>query len=144
MSKVFLVLYKFFFGGIRITIINKRGYRYLFGQICPILLLSPWADGITFCVLTKVCEIFLVQVPVGHPTEVDEIFDNISYNKGASVIRMLYNWIGSENFKRGMSKYLTKYSYKVGYSPDPPDPYNFPGSGSVSRVGLDPNPYGIK
>ena len=31
---------------------------------------------------------------VGHPSEVDEIFDNISYNKGASVIRMLYNWIG--------------------------------------------------
>ena len=22
--------------------------------------------------------------------------------------------------------------------PDPPDPYNFPGSGSVSKVGLDP------
>ncbi len=53
------------------------------------------------------------QVPVGHPSEVDEIFDKISYDKGASVIRMLYNWIGSESFKRGMSKYLTKYSYKV-------------------------------
>jgi puromycin-sensitive aminopeptidase len=50
---------------------------------------------------------------VGHPSEVDEIFDKISYDKGASVIRMLYNWIGSESFKRGMSKYLTKYSYKV-------------------------------
>ena len=35
-----------------------------------------------------------IQVEVGHPSEVDEIFDNISYNKGASVIRMLYNWIG--------------------------------------------------
>jgi aminopeptidase N len=50
---------------------------------------------------------------VGHPTEVDEIFDDISYNKGASVIRMLYYWIGSEKFKQGMSKYLTKYSFKV-------------------------------
>ena len=36
----------------------------------------------------------IIQVEVGHPSEVDEIFDNISYNKGASVIRMLYNWIG--------------------------------------------------
>ena len=34
------------------------------------------------------------QVPVGHPAEVDEIFDAISYSKGASVIRMLHDWIG--------------------------------------------------
>ena len=34
------------------------------------------------------------QVPVGHPAEVDEIFDAISYSKGASVIRMLHSWIG--------------------------------------------------
>jgi len=53
-----------------------------------------------------------IEVDVGHPSEVDEIFDNISYNKGASVIRMLYNWIGDEAFKAGMHSYLTKYSYK--------------------------------
>ena len=29
-----------------------------------------------------------IEVEVGHPSEVDEIFDSISYNKGASVIRM--------------------------------------------------------
>ena len=40
-----------------------------------------------------------IEVEVGHPSEVDEIFDNISYNKGASVIRMLYNWIGQTNIK---------------------------------------------
>lgn len=33
---------------------------------------------------------------VGHPSEVDEIFDAISYSKGASVIRMLHNYIGDE------------------------------------------------
>ena len=33
---------------------------------------------------------------MGHPDEVEEIFDLISYSKGASVIRMLYNWIGDE------------------------------------------------
>jgi len=53
-----------------------------------------------------------IEVPVGHPTEVDEIFDIISYNKGASVIRMLYNWIGEDAFKAGMKTYLTKYSYQ--------------------------------
>ena len=39
---------------------------------------------------------FVQQVPVGHPSEVDEIFDAISYSKGASVIRMLHDYIGDE------------------------------------------------
>lgn len=39
---------------------------------------------------------FVLQVNVGHPSEVDEIFDAISYSKGASVIRMLHNYIGDE------------------------------------------------
>lgn len=37
-----------------------------------------------------------IEVPVGHPSEIDEIFDAISYSKGASVIRMLHNFIGDE------------------------------------------------
>lgn len=39
---------------------------------------------------------FALKVNVGHPSEVDEIFDAISYSKGASVIRMLHNYIGDE------------------------------------------------
>ena len=53
-----------------------------------------------------------IEVDVGHPSEVDEIFDDISYNKGASVIRMLHNYIGNEAFRQGMKGYLTKFSYK--------------------------------
>jgi puromycin-sensitive aminopeptidase len=37
-----------------------------------------------------------IEVPVGHPSEVDEIFDAISYSKGASVIRMLHDYIGDK------------------------------------------------
>lgn len=33
---------------------------------------------------------------MGPPSEVEEIFDAISYSKGASVIRMLHDWIGDE------------------------------------------------
>ncbi|XP_075924071.1 puromycin-sensitive aminopeptidase-like [Petromyzon marinus] len=53
-----------------------------------------------------------IEVPVGHPSEVDEIFDTISYSKGASVIRMLHNYIGDEDFRKGMHLYLTKFQYK--------------------------------
>ena len=59
-----------------------------------------------------------IEVDVGHPSEVDEIFDNISYNKGASVIRMLHNYIGNEAFRLGMKGYLTKFSYKNALTAD--------------------------
>lgn len=33
---------------------------------------------------------------MGHPDEVEEIFDAISYEKGASVIRMLFDYLGED------------------------------------------------
>jgi aminopeptidase N len=39
------------------------------------------------------------QVEIHHASEVDEIFDAISYDKGASVIRMLQNYLGAERFQ---------------------------------------------
>lgn len=53
-----------------------------------------------------------IQVDVGHPAEVDEIFDAISYCKGASVIRMLHDYIGDEHFRTGLYNYLTKHKYE--------------------------------
>uniref|UniRef100_A0A672SIV9 Aminopeptidase n=1 Tax=Sinocyclocheilus grahami TaxID=75366 RepID=A0A672SIV9_SINGR len=53
-----------------------------------------------------------IEVDVGHPSEVDEIFDAISYSKGASVIRMLHNYIGDEEFRKGMNAYLLKFQHK--------------------------------
>nr|KAF6296479.1 aminopeptidase puromycin sensitive [Myotis myotis] len=53
-----------------------------------------------------------IEVSVGHPSEVDEIFDAISYSKGASVIRMLHDYIGDTDFKKGMNMYLTKFQQK--------------------------------
>ncbi|KAH8302053.1 hypothetical protein KR044_002268 [Drosophila immigrans] len=52
-----------------------------------------------------------IEVPVGHPSEIDEIFDEISYNKGASVIRMLHDYIGEDDFRKGMHLYLTRHQY---------------------------------
>ena len=52
-----------------------------------------------------------IEVPVSHPDEINEIFDGISYAKGASVIRMLYDFIGQDNFMEGVQNYLNKFSY---------------------------------
>jgi len=59
-----------------------------------------------------------IEVEVGHPSEVDEIFDAISYSKGASVIRMLHDYIGDEDFRKGMHAYLTKHAYKNTFTED--------------------------
>ncbi|CAF0924682.1 unnamed protein product [Didymodactylos carnosus] len=53
-----------------------------------------------------------IEVPIGHPAEIDEIFDAISYSKGSSVIRMLHEYIGDDAFRKGLHKYLKEYSYK--------------------------------
>lgn len=59
-----------------------------------------------------------VEVPVGDPSEVDQIFDAISYNKGGSVLRMLEQAIGEETFRRGIGRYLRQHEYACATSDD--------------------------
>jgi len=47
-------------------------------------------------VFTSLKNSHAIEVPIGHPDEIDEIFDDISYHKGAAVIRMLHNYIGDD------------------------------------------------
>ncbi|XP_050434301.1 thyrotropin-releasing hormone-degrading ectoenzyme-like [Adelges cooleyi] len=43
------------------------------------------------------------------PEEIDNSFDRITYNKGASVLRMLYSYVGKDVFKDSLKLYLTKH-----------------------------------
>lgn len=53
-----------------------------------------------------------ISIAVGHPSEISEIFDAISYKKGASVIRMMEHFLTTNVFKKGLTKYLKEFSYK--------------------------------
>ena len=53
-----------------------------------------------------------IEVNVHHPNEISEIFDAVSYSKGASVIRMLADYLGEKDFRDGLRHYLKKHSYK--------------------------------
>lgn len=53
-----------------------------------------------------------IEVEVSHPAEISEIFDEVSYSKGASVIRMLAEYLGYKNFRDGLRLYLKTHSYK--------------------------------
>jgi aminopeptidase N len=52
-----------------------------------------------------------VEVPVRHPDEIRTIFDTISYSKGASVIHMLHQYLGKNDFRDGLRHYLKRHAY---------------------------------
>lgn len=51
-----------------------------------------------------------IEVDINHAGEIDEIFDAISYRKGASVIRMLQSYLGPESFQRALASYIKRYA----------------------------------
>lgn len=52
-----------------------------------------------------------ISVPVKNPSQITEIFDSISYDKGSSIIRMLRSFIGDKNFQKGLELYLNRHKY---------------------------------
>lgn len=59
-----------------------------------------------------------IHVDVKDPAQINEIFDSISYDKGASLIAMLQAFIGEAAFKKGLHNYLTVHSYGNARSDD--------------------------
>jgi aminopeptidase N len=53
-----------------------------------------------------------IEVDIEKASQINEIFDAISYSKGACIIGMVVGFIGLENFKGGIHKYLSKYKYQ--------------------------------
>ncbi len=53
-----------------------------------------------------------IDVKVNSPSEIREIFDAISYDKGGCVLKMLESFVTEKNFRAGLRVYLKKFSYK--------------------------------
>lgn len=53
-----------------------------------------------------------IQASVNDPSEIDEIFDDISYNKGASTVKLIRDYLTDEIFREGLQHYLSKNAYK--------------------------------
>src|SRR5579884_3363993 len=45
------------------------------------------------------------------PEEINELFDDISYNKAGAVLRMVESYVSPDVFRRGVNSYLRKFSY---------------------------------
>ncbi len=52
-----------------------------------------------------------IEQEVRNPNEIGQLFDAISYSKGASVIRMLENFLGEDIFRKGINKYLNRFQH---------------------------------
>lgn len=55
---------------------------------------------------------------VESPDQIAELFDSITYSKGASIVRMLEDFVGAAKFKEGVTNYLNKYSYSSATTDD--------------------------
>ncbi|CAO1423722.1 unnamed protein product [Diamesa serratosioi] len=53
-----------------------------------------------------------VSVTIGHPNQITQMFDTISYEKGSVILHMMHTFLGEESFRDGVSNYLKKHSFK--------------------------------
>jgi puromycin-sensitive aminopeptidase len=52
-----------------------------------------------------------IEVEVNSPEDAEAMFDLLTYEKGGSVLRMLEQYLGAEEFRDGISFYLNKHKY---------------------------------
>jgi aminopeptidase N len=52
-----------------------------------------------------------IEFEVASPEEANEMFDDLTYLKGSSVLRMLEQYLGEETFREGVSHYLETHEY---------------------------------
>jgi puromycin-sensitive aminopeptidase len=52
-----------------------------------------------------------IEFPVSTPGEVESMFDVLTYEKGASLLRMLEQWLGTDRFRDGVRRYLAAHRY---------------------------------
>ena len=65
---------------------------------------SAWVLGVDSLRSTRA-----IRAKAETPAEIKEMFDGISYEKGAAVLRMLEGFLGPEAFRAGVNAYITRY-----------------------------------
>ena len=52
-----------------------------------------------------------ISVYVSSPDQIDQIFDEISYEKGGTILGMIEDYAGNETFRKGLNLYLNRHKY---------------------------------
>lgn len=53
-----------------------------------------------------------IEVEVKHPDDISQIFDEISYGKGGSILRMINAFVTDDVFREGLHEYLENFKYR--------------------------------
>src|SRR5262249_13803130 len=54
-----------------------------------------------------------IRQPIESESDIENAFDSITYAKGATVLDMFEQWIGSEPFKKGVRRYVNEHAHKT-------------------------------
>jgi alanyl aminopeptidase len=73
-----------------------------------------------------------IRQPIESKDDIANAFDDITYQKGAAVIGMFENWMGPEEFRKGVQSYLKRYAFRTATEPDFLDALN---SASTKNIG---------
>src|SRR3954468_19616094 len=52
-----------------------------------------------------------IQQRVENESQAEDAFDEITYSKGQSFLRMLETWLGEEKFRAGLRLYMKRHAY---------------------------------
>lgn len=66
----------------------------------------PWAYGVDGLATSRP-----VEFEVNSPEEANEMFDALTYGKGSSVLRMIEQYLGEDDFRHGVGTYLKTHAY---------------------------------
>lgn len=70
------------------------------------------AEGLGALRRDAIAGVQAVKTEVRHPDEISTLFDpSIVYAKGGRLLNMLMNYVGEEDFRKGLKSYFTKHKY---------------------------------
>ncbi|KAL5559483.1 hypothetical protein UlMin_035694 [Ulmus minor] len=95
----------------------NEGFATWMSYLATDILFPEWKIWTQFAVdstiglnLDALEESHPIEVEINRASEINEIFDAVSYKKGASVIRMLQSYLGAECFQRSLASYIKKHA----------------------------------
>ncbi|KAL0217414.1 hypothetical protein RCL1_007995 [Eukaryota sp. TZLM3-RCL] len=99
--------------------LNEAFAEYL-GYLCTSALFPEW-NYMNQCLgettipgqkLDSLISSHAIEVELSNPRQIDEIFDDITYLKGAALVSMICKYLGPEKFQKSLQSYLSKFQLK--------------------------------
>ncbi|KAJ3269958.1 hypothetical protein HDV01_000764 [Terramyces sp. JEL0728] len=97
----------------------NEGFANFIGTLAVETLFPKWNVFTDFIsneynralVLDSISSSHPVHASVCSTKDIDDVFDGISFNKGAAIIRMIHAYVGPTTFAAGINKYLVTYKH---------------------------------